>query len=199
MASVLRVMHHEQNRACKLGGRTAGTGCNRPESPQLTFLLYCKVLDSDCPSKSVEYQQPLSGTLQASGSPASGSHCKLRTSIGRNWGLGPPVHRSRRDTVLALAAPHAPACPPAAAAAAVRSLRSPHKVTAQPGLWPLLPRQVAPGDSPEALPCSSGPQHSRSPQRHWSQTRCAPHRLQPPERHKTTHALRESPERHLST
>lgn len=46
--------------------------------------------------------------------------------------------------------------------------------------------RVTPGDLPAAWPCSSAPQRSRNPQRHWSQTRCAPHRLQSPERHKTT-------------
>lgn len=46
--------------------------------------------------------------------------------------------------------------------------------------------RVTPGNLPAAWPCSSAPQRSRNPQRHWSQTRCAPHRLQSPERHKTT-------------
>lgn len=151
--------------------------------------------DLDCPSKSVEFQQSLPGIssyhLWASSNPASRSHCKLSTSADRDWRRSPPAGRGKRDTVPALAAPQTPACP-----RAEKPSWWPCWAGAQPASAALARRQVTPSDSPAALPYSSAPQRSRSPQRHWFQTRCAPHRRQSPERHKTT-SLKALPDGHL--
>lgn len=84
--------------------------------------------------------------------------------------------------LLALQAPHA-SSPSTRQRQGLRGLSAGWQHSLQ--LRTLRGPRVTPGDLPAVLPCSSGPQRSRNPQTRWSQTRCAPRRLQSPERHET--------------
>lgn len=115
MASVLRV-HTSKIKSASWAGELQqpckiSAACRvrrqQPGLPALAFFLYRKVFPEklylDSPSKGVRPQQPLPGIssyyLRVSGNPALGSHCKLSTRTGRNWGHSPPAQRGRRDTL----------------------------------------------------------------------------------------------------
>lgn len=148
-------------------------------------MVFPEQMGSDSSSKHVGSQQPFPGTS---------SHfwlvCNRTPNIGtgRNGGCGTPARRCRRNTwlflLLALQAPHA-SSPSTRQRQGLRGLSAGWQHSLQ--LRTLRGPRVTPSDLPAVLPCSSGPQRSRNPQTRWSQTRCAPRRLQSPERHETTY------------